>query len=89
MWDRISNGLNIAVKKAGGDFEIFINVVLEYIKANAAMTASCEPLAELIIVLEQSDEETQKAFLQVMEKKTNVILVYARQQWKGSKGGSK
>lgn len=89
MWDRIGNAITVGVKKSGGDVEIFVNSVLEYIKANSAVVASCEPLAVFLIDMEQEDQESQKGFLRMIEQKKNVILVHARNQWKDSKGGGK
>lgn len=89
MWDRIANGITVGVKRSGGDVEIFANTVLEYIKANAAMMAACDPLAGLLCELEQLDEAERRDFLRIIDQKKNVIIVHARNQWKDQKGGVK
>lgn len=86
MWERIGNGLSVGAKKSGGDVDIFVNHVLEYIKANSAMVASCEPLHFFLSEIEIEDEEFKRDFLRIIEQKKNVILVHARNQWKASGG---
>lgn len=86
MWDRIGNGLIVGVKKAGGDTEIFVNAVLEFIKANSAIVAACEPLSNFLCDMDQTDENDKREFLRVIEQKRNVIIVHARNQWNDAKG---
>ena len=81
MWERIGNGIIAACKKCGGDTEEFVHLVLEFIKANPAMLASNKRLERWLIDFSARDEEDKRMFLRTIEKKSNVILVYARNLW--------
>jgi hypothetical protein len=85
MWERIGNGVSSAVKKCGGDIEQFVNIVLEFIKANSAMVASNDRLERFLLDMEQRSDDDKKSLLRIVDKKTNVILVYARNQWNALK----
>ncbi|MGD9157005.1 MAG: hypothetical protein PVG39_01235 [Desulfobacteraceae bacterium] len=90
LWERIGNGLISAVKKCGGDYEEFINLVLEFIKADPGAVASKESLLAFLESMNTKPREWQDLFLHIIEKKYNIILVYARQIWnQKKKGGSK
>lgn len=89
LWERIGNGIVSAVKKCGGDYEEFVNLTLEYIKAEPGKVAACEELEHFLYSMETKPKEWRKEFLRVMEKKFNVILVYARQRWNDQKGGKR
>lgn len=89
MWTRIGEGIVSASKKCGGDYEIFVNYVLEFILAVPGMTAANSRLEEWLLSMESYDEEDKKEFLRVVSRKNNVILVYARQLWKELKEVSK
>lgn len=81
MWERIGNGIVSSCKKCGGDFEEFVNLALDFIKANPAMVASNSRLEKWLISFEQKSDDDKMAFLRTIEKKSNVILVYARNLW--------
>jgi len=81
MWERIGNGIVSACKKCGGDHEEFVHIALDFIKANPAMISSNKRLEEWIMSFEQRTTDEKRLFLKVIEKKSNVILVYARNMW--------
>lgn len=89
MWNRIGNGLMSAVKKCGGDYEEFVNIVLEFIKANADLVASNKRLSAWLFGMDSKPETYKTMFLRVFEKKHNVILVFARALWNDIKESSK
>lgn len=88
MWDRIGNGLSGAVKKCGGDYEEFVNLVLEFIKANSAMVASNKRLEAWLLEMDIKTDDDKILFLRAFEKKHNVILVFARSLWNDVKSAS-
>lgn len=81
MWERIGNGITGACKKCGGDYEEFVNMTLEFIKSNPAVVASNTRLEEWLMSMDIQTDEFKKMFLRVIEKKSNVVLVYARNIW--------
>jgi len=81
LWERIGNGVTASVKKCGGDYEEFVNLVLEFVKAEPGKTAACEELEWFLTSMEMKTPEWKSEFLRLMEKKYNILLVYARQKW--------
>lgn len=89
LWDRIGNGIKSASKKCGGDYEEFVNLVLEFIKSDPGKTAACERLSFFLSGMESKGKIWEKEFLRIMDKKHNIVLVYARNLWNSKKGGPK
>lgn len=87
LWDRIGNGVVASVKKCGGDYEEFVNLTLEYIKAEPGKVAASKELEIFLEGMNTKPAEWKDCFLSVMEKKYNIILVYARQLWNFKKEG--
>ena len=85
LWERIGNGIFSSVKKCGGDYEEFINLCLEYIKADPGKVASCKELELFLDEMNTRPQEWKDGFLFIMEKKYNIILVYARAEWNSNK----
>lgn len=86
MWTRIGNGIVSACKKCGGDYEVFVNLALDFVKAEPGLMAANRRLEDWLLSMDVKDDETKKEFIRVIEKKSNVILVYARQLWNEIKG---
>ncbi len=82
MWERIGNGVTVAIKKCGGDTDVFLTQLLDHILANKASLASCEQLQAIIFKIDALEAGGKKLLLQTLETKLNVILVYARLAWK-------
>ena len=82
LWTRIGNGIISSIKKCGGDYEEFINLTLEFIKADPGKTAENNKLELLLGFILDKPDEWKNEFLRIIEKKHNVILVYARQAWR-------
>jgi hypothetical protein len=89
LWERIGNGLISSVKKCGGDFEEFVNLTLEFIKAEPGKVASNDKIMAFLDGMNTKPKEWKNVFLSMFEKKSNIILVYARQLWNDQKGGKK
>lgn len=81
MWNRIGNGITGAAKKCGGDYEEFVNLSLEYIKANPGIVSSNKRLEEWLFSMELNSDEDKREFIRQAEKKLNIVLVYARNLW--------
>jgi len=89
MWDRIGNGITTAVAKCGGDLEMFVDCILEFIKADSAAVVRNSMLEKWLIVAEQMDQSDKVSMLKILEKKKNVILVYARNQYRAIKDANR
>jgi hypothetical protein len=89
LWERIGNGITASVKKCGGDYEEFVNLVLEYIKADHGKLASNDGLSYFLKSMETKNKDWHDAFIRIMSKKSKVVLVYARNLWNSKKGGVK
>lgn len=87
LWTRIGNGLISSIKKCGGDCEEFINLILEFIKADLGQTAANVHLDNFLSFIFNQPQEWKKNWLQIIEKKHYVILVYARYEWTKNKSG--
>lgn len=89
LWTRIGNGIISGIKKCGGDYEIFINLVLEFIKADPGKTAENKKLEIFLHTIIDKSTEWKTQFLRIVEKKYNIILVYAKNKWDSEKYKSK
>lgn len=87
LWERIGNGLIASLAKAGGDFELFINFCLEYVKADSSKVAANENLSAFINSALIRSPEWKVQFLTAIEKKHYLIVVKARARWNENKGG--
>lgn len=86
LWERIGNGILVSLAKAGGDFELFINFCLEFIKAESGKVAANENLSMFINVAMSRPVEWKNQFLSTIEKKHYLIIVKARARWNENKG---
>ena len=78
LWERIGNGLKSAIAKSGGDFEVFINNTLEYIRAEHGKVAANEHIEMFINMALTRPKEWKEQFMRTIEKKIFMILVKAR-----------
>jgi hypothetical protein len=86
LWDRIGNGISAAIKKCGNDYEEFVNLMLEFIKADPGKVASTEELLFFLDSMRLKPKEWHSKFLYIMERKNHIVLVYARNLWNSNKG---
>jgi hypothetical protein len=85
LWERIGNGLDVCSAKCGGDIELLINYMLEYVKADPGESAACKELSHLIVDLYGKPEAWITQFIATCAKKRMVILVKAREEWESRK----
>jgi hypothetical protein len=85
LWERIGNGIVVCSAKCGGDWETFINQILEYIKADGAKVASSKDFNIIFEDLTNRTQSWREAWLRVMEKKHYLIIVKARALWNSLK----
>jgi hypothetical protein len=85
LWERIGNGIQVAIQKAQDDIELFISALLDYIKASSGDVAASEPLNQMLTSLMMRDVEFKKEFLRHISKRKFIILMLARDRWNEAK----
>lgn len=78
LWERIGNGIIVCSAKCGGDWETFVNQILQYIKADGARVAASKALNSIVAELAEKPRTWREAWLRVMESKHFLIIVKAR-----------
>ena len=81
LWERIGSGIEVSSAKCGGDVEIFINSILQHIKAESSNVAASKHLSLFLSMLETRPDAWKKEFLSTMQKKKFVLVVHARERW--------
>jgi hypothetical protein len=81
LWERIGNGLIVSSAKSGGDWELFVNEMLKFIKADPGKVAANRALSSWIEFMLVRPKEWQEQFLRVCESKHMFICVKARTVW--------
>lgn len=81
LWERIGDGIISAVNKCGGDWELFTNLMLEFIKAEPGKVASSQKFLGFIETMALRPKEWHEAFLRRMRTRSMVDLVKARAVW--------
>jgi hypothetical protein len=81
LWERIGNGLVVCSQKAGGDWESFVNFLLEYIKADPGAVAANKNLEGWVGALSTKPKEWREVFLRIIEKKHMLIVLKGRNVW--------
>ena len=89
LWERIGHGLETGVAKCGGDWEILVEDLLEYIKANPGEVAANAKMKNLMTDMALKPREWKDQFIRLCETKRMFILVEARDLWNSmkNKGG--
>lgn len=85
LWERMGNGLVVCTAKCGGDWETFINEMLQYIKADAGKVAASKALALFLEEFGKQPKQNKEAFLRTIEAKHFLIIVKARALWNSMK----
>ena len=91
LWERIGNGLAACAAKCGGDWELLVEGLLEFIKADPGRVAAHPRIENWIDSMGLKPKEWKDQFIRVCEAKRMFIVVKARQQWnlgKGKGGGN-
>jgi hypothetical protein len=90
MWDKIASAIQSAyAKTVSGDIDLFVQHVLESIKADPARAVANEGLVEAIESLQMLPENERQDWLQYVVTHLIPVLVYARKKHKESIGGAK
>jgi hypothetical protein len=85
LWDRISNGIYTASTKCDNDFEIFLNFVLEYIKAEGNKVASNKEFNDFLFSINEKSDEWKIKFISLCQNKYYILTAYARKKWEDRK----
>lgn len=85
LWERIGNGLLVAVHKCNGDVELFVNQLLIYIKADTVKVAASDKLSNLIYTFSTRDKAWKESFLNVFNNYHYLVIVKSRMAWNNRK----
>lgn len=88
MWDKIAAAIKSGfAKTVTGDIDLFVQHVLESIKADESRAVACSLLTEAIDDLQQLPPHERQDFLQYLVTHLIPVLVYARRMHKDRIGG--
>ncbi len=85
LWERIGNGLIVSSAKCNGDWELFVNEMLKYIKADPGKVAANRALSAFIDSMIVKPKEWHEQFIRECETKHMFICVKARMLWNSRK----
>lgn len=87
MWDKIAAAIQSGyAKTVSGDIDLFVQHVLESIKADAAKAVACERLTDAIDDLQRLREQDRQSWLQYLVTHLIPVLVYARRDHRDNMG---
>lgn len=89
LWERIGNGIVVCCAKCGGDWEVFVNQILLYIKADPGKVAANKELEYFYDMMQHRPREWKDAFLQYLETRHMLVIIKARALWNEKKKGRK
>jgi hypothetical protein len=81
LWERIGNGLAVCSVKCGGDWELLLEGLLEYVKADPGKVAANKKIDSWIETITLRPQEWKDQLIRVCETKRMFIVVKARQIW--------
>jgi hypothetical protein len=81
LWERIGNGLINCVKKSNYNLELFVNLILEYIKAEPGKVAANEYLESFLFTMKTRPVENVERFLKYIEQKHFLVIIKARHHY--------
>lgn len=88
LWDRIASGIQSGyAKTVSGDLELFVQHVLEHIKADASRVVANERMCDIQERLYGLEAEERQHWLTYLQTHLVPTLVFARKEWKLSIGG--
>lgn len=85
LWERIGNGLVVSSAKCGGDWELFVNEMFKYTKADPGKVAANKSLSLWIDSMIIKPKEWHEQFLRTCESKYMFICIKARILWNSKK----
>ena len=87
MWDKIASAIQSGyAKTVSGDLDLFVQHVLESIKADPAKAVACERLTDAIYDLQRLPGQERQDWLQYLGTHLIPVLVYARRDHKDNMG---
>jgi hypothetical protein len=90
LWDRIASGIQSGyAKTVSGDLELFVQHVLEHIRADASRVVACDRICSAQERLFDLSTDDRQAFLTYLVTHLIPVLVFARKEWKLSAGGAR
>ena len=88
LWDRIASGIQSGyAKTVSGDLELFVQHVLEHIKADASRVVACDRICTVQERLYDLNGDNRQEWLTYLVTHLVPVLVFARKEWKASIGG--
>jgi hypothetical protein len=81
LWERIGNGLAVCSVKCGGDWELLLEGLLEYVRADPGKVAANQKLEAWTDTISLRPQEWKDQFIRVCETKRMILIVKARQLW--------
>jgi hypothetical protein len=81
LWERIGNGLIASAKKCGNEWDLFVNLMLEYIKADPGQVAASERISGFIETMALRPKEWHEQFLRYIESRHFLVVSKARLVW--------
>lgn len=89
LWDRIASGIQSAYAKTpGSDIELFVQHVMEHIKAEPARVVASDRVCDVQERLYDLDSEARRGFMDYVATHLIPVLTFARREWKTSIGGA-
>ena len=89
LWERIGNGLVVCAAKSAGDWELFLNEMFKFIKADPGKVAANKSLSVFIEKMILKNKEYKEQFIRECETKHMFICVKARLFWNANKNKPK
>jgi len=81
LWERIGNGLSVCAIKCGGDWELLLEGLFNFIKADPGKVASNQKINAWIESMSLHPQEWKNEFIRICETKRMFLVVKARQRW--------
>jgi hypothetical protein len=81
LWERIGNGLAVCSVKCGGDWELLLQGLLDYVKADPGKVAANKKIENFIKFTSLRPKEWKDQLIRVCETKRMFLVVQAREEW--------
>jgi len=81
LWERIGNGLSACAAKCGGDWELLVEGLLEFVKADPGKVAANPKIELWTATMSMRPKEWKDQFIRICESKRMLLVVMARKQW--------
>ena len=85
LWTRIGSALDTSIIKSNDDIELFVNFVLEHIKADKLKVAKNEFFLRFMESNNNKPDDWKKQFFNYMSTRGFLIIAKSRQNWEKKK----